>query len=168
MIIPWALRIFPTFLINLKRKMKQIRKYVKTNVHLFYGPYILKYQKYILKLKIYNYILKYEKWNKCETIWKQLQISIRLFYEPYIFSIFSTLIRATTPLYKSTYIKNTNHILRALTLPLVLSYTGDKLIQICTGKKKPSRKKNEILRKPIEIIDKPLPTFRRSPLSANF
>ena len=61
MIIPWALRIFPTFLINLKRKMKQIRKYVKTNVHLFYGPYILKYQKYILKLKIYNYILKYEK-----------------------------------------------------------------------------------------------------------
>ena len=30
------------------------------SIPLFYGPYLLKYQKYILKIKICNYILKYE------------------------------------------------------------------------------------------------------------
>ena len=69
---------FPYFLINLNyfkiiinlklyekwNKYKTRWKQLQMSIRLFCGPYILRYQKCILKIKIYNYILKYEKWNK--------------------------------------------------------------------------------------------------------
>ena len=45
----------------MKNETKIIWKQLQMSIRLFYGPYLLKYQKYILKIKIYNYILKYEK-----------------------------------------------------------------------------------------------------------
>ena len=54
------------------------------SIPLFYGPYLLKYQKYILKIKICNYILKYEQMKQKSYENNYNYKSIHLFYGPYI------------------------------------------------------------------------------------